>query len=353
MYPSVTYLLGGGVTDMRSLYFIEPGRLEWRDTPRPRLEAPGDALVRPIVMTTCDIDPLIIGGKAPIPGPFAIGHEAIGEVLEVGAEVTGVRPGDRVVMTYYDTCGRCARCARSLPNRCLENSPDLRTRAWHGIGYTPTGYFSELVRVPAADYALEVLPSGLDPTHLGSLGDNIGFGWEYVVPHLQARPGADVLVMGGCGSIALYAVMFAAAAGAGSVTYVDQAADRLAIAEGFGARVVEGPAPKAVGDFPITVDASADAASLLCAVRSTQVEGLCSSVGGHFAPVAMPLFEMYAKGITFYTGPGRGLPNVAGALAMIADGRVDPAPVTSAVLPFAEAAEALAQPSRKPVFLAE
>ncbi len=335
---------------MQSLFFASPGTLEWRDVTLPRIEAPGDALVRPIVMTTCDIDPLIIAGRVPLPGPFPIGHEAIGEVLEVGSDVTRVRPGDRVVMSYYDACGQCVRCGRSNPNRCLDNSPGLARRAWHGIGFTQTGYFSDLVRVPAADFALHALPKELDPTHLGSLGDNIGFAWEYVVPHLAMRPGADVLVMGGGGSIGLYAVAFAVAAGAGSVVYVDQAADRLAIGEGYGARVIEGPAPKAVGSFPITVDASADTAGLLCAIRSTEVEGHCSSIGGHFAPVALPMFEMYAKGINFYTGPGRGIPNVAGALAMICDGRVDPSPVTSRILPFADAAQALIKPGRKPVF---
>lgn len=336
---------------MQSLFLVSPGVLEWRDVQTPRVETSGDALVRPIAMTTCDIDPLIIAGRLARPEAFPIGHEAIAEVLEVGADVRTLKPGDRVVLSYYDACGQCARCARDIPNRCLDNSPDLATRAWHGIGFTPTGYFSELVRVPAADFSLSVLPAGIDVTHLASLGDNLGFAWEYVVPHLQERPGSDVLVMGGGGSIALYAVAFAIAAGARHVTYADQSPERLAIAEHYGASVIEGPAPKSLGSFPITVDASADAASLLCAIRSTEVEGRCSSVGGHFAPVAMPLFEMYARGINFYTGPGRGLPNVVGALAMIADGRVDPAPVTSAVLPFADAAKALAQPGRKPVFV--
>lgn len=336
---------------MKSLFFVGPGRLEWREVPQPTLCEPGDALVRPIVATTCDIDPLIISGQAPLRGPFPIGHEAIGEVVEVGASVATVRPGDRVVLTYYDTCGHCARCASQRPNRCAENSPDLARRRWHGIGFTDVGFFGDLVRVPAADFALTVLPPHLDPTHLGSLGDNIGFAWEYVVPHLAARPGADVLVMGGCGSIALYAVAFAVSSGANSVTYADIDADRLAIAEGYGARVVQGPAPKSLGSFAITVDASANAESLLCAIRSTEMEGQCSSVGGHFAPVALPLFEMYAKGIHFYTGPGRGLPNVAAALAMIADGLVDPAPVTSGVYDFDDALAVLPTGTRKPVFV--
>lgn len=336
---------------MRSLHFISPGQLAWRDVPEPVLIEPGDALVRPIVATTCDIDPLIISGRAPLPGPFPIGHEAIGEVVAVGDDVTSLRPGDRVALPYYDACGTCKRCAQQRPNRCLVNSPDLQRRRWHGIGFTETGFFSDVVRVPGADLALTVLPAGLDPTHLASLGDNIGFAWEFVVPHLAAQPGAAVLVMGGCGSIALYAVAFAVAAGASSVTYVDTAPDRLAIAEGYGATIIEGPAPKSAGTFPITVDASAEAASLLCAIRSTEVEGRCSSVGGHFTPVAMPLFEMYARGIHFYTGPGRGLPNIAGALSMIADGSVDPSPVTSGIFAFDEAASVLANPGRKPVFL--
>lgn len=336
---------------MKSLFFVSPGRLEWRDMPRPMISAPGDALVRPIVATTCDIDPLIISGRAPLRGPFPIGHEAIGEVVEVGSSVAQIRPGDRVVLSYYDACGRCTRCANQRPNRCVENSPDVARRRWHGVGLTDVGFFSDLVRVPAADFALTVLPPGLDPTHLGSLGDNIGFGWEYVVPHLEDSPGADVLVMGGCGSIALYAVAFAVAAGANSVTYVDTDAGRLAIAEAYGAKVFDGPAPKSLGNFPITLDASADADGLLCAIRSTDVEGRCSSVGGHFNPVGLPLFEMYARGIHFYTGPGRGLPNVANALSMIADGQIDLSLVTSGVHAFDDAAELLALQSRKPVFV--
>ncbi|WP_066480623.1 MULTISPECIES: zinc-dependent alcohol dehydrogenase [unclassified Sphingomonas] len=336
---------------MTSLYFVAPGNLEWRAQESPRLIDGGDALVRPVVATTCDIDPLIISGRAPLRGPFAIGHEAIGEVVEVGRDVAGMRPGDRVVMSYYDACGHCARCGQARPNRCLENSPDLVRRNWHGIGFTPTGYFSDLVRVPAADYALRVLPAEVEPTHLASLGDNIGFAWEYVVPHLDRTPGADVLVMGGSGSIGLYAVGIAIAAGANAVTYVDQVPARLAIAERYGATVVEGPPPRSIGSFPITVDASADAASLVCALRSTEVEGHCSSVGGHFAPVELPLFEMYARGVHFYTGPGRGIPNVDPALALIQSGRFDPAPVTSGLFPFDDAAKVLTEPGLKPVFV--
>jgi alcohol dehydrogenase len=338
---------------MRSLFFLEPHKLEWRDVAAPTLLDPGDALVRPTHATLCDIDPLIIRGIAPIPGPFPIGHEAIGEVVAVGSAVTRLTPGQRVALTYYDLCGACRRCRNARPNRCEVNSPDILRRRWHGVGMTEAGYFSDLVRVPAAERACLPLPEGVAAEHLASLGDNIGFGYEYVVPHLARFPGADVLVMGGggAGSIGLYATAFAVAAGAGKVVYADFNDDRLAIAEAFGARLHRGAPPRALGVFPITVDASGAHEGLLCAIRSTEVEGICSSVGGHFQPAPMPLLEMYAKGIHFYTGPGRGLPNMADALALIAARAIDLAPVTSDILPWADADRARATLPRKPVFV--
>lgn len=337
---------------MKSLYMVAPHKLELRDVPDPRIEAPGDALVQPIVMTTCDIDPIFITGRLPAAQPFPIGHEAIGEVVEIGSAVEKLCVGDRVVLSYYDMCGRCPRCHSQRPNRCLDYSPDMAKRTWHGVGLTDTGYFSEMLRVPSADFACVPLDPALDPTHLASLGDNIGFAYEYVVPHLAARPGADVLVMGGSGSIGLYAVALAVSGGAGSVTYADWNVERLAIAEGFRAKVVEGTAPATLGSFPIVVDASANSDSLLCAIRSTEVEGQLSSVGAHFQPIALPLFEMYLKGINFYTGPGFGIPNVAGAMAMIRDHAIDLSPVTSIVAPFHDIVDVLSDPPLKAVITA-
>lgn len=337
---------------MRSLFFVQPHTLEFRDVPEPRIEHADDALVRPIVMTTCDIDPIIIAGRLPMRGAFPLGHEAIAEVVAVGEGVKSLRPGDRVILSYYDACGRCVRCGSHRPSRCLTYSPDMANRTWHGVGQTQTGYFSDLVRVPSADYACTPFPSDLDPTHLASLGDNIGFAYEFVAPHLAARPGSDVLVMGGGGSIAIYAAAFAVAAGARTVVYSDWDPHRLTLAERYGATAVSGPAPKQLGKFPVVVDASANTDSLLCAIRSTDVEGQLSSVGGHFAPAPLPLFEMYLRGINYYTGPGFGIPNIAGAIGLIRAKEIDFSHVTSLVAPFAEAAGILREPPLKAVFTA-
>src|SRR5579859_3917697 len=104
---------------MRALYFDGAGSLEWRDDPQPVIQSATDALVRPLAVSTCDLDQAILCG--PVPGaeqPFAIGHEGAGEVIEVGAAVTTLRPGDLVAIPYHFSCGCCDRCTDDLPLFC-------------------------------------------------------------------------------------------------------------------------------------------------------------------------------------------------------------------------------------------
>ena len=334
---------------MRELLFLAPGRLRWRERAEPHILAQSDALVRPIAATTCDLDRLIIRGEAPFRGPFAIGHECVAEVVAVGEAVTGFRPGDRVVVNWHISCGSCHHCTTRRPNACLTHQPGAMY-GLPGLGDWG-GMFSDLLRVVEADVALTPLPAGVDPAIVASAGDNIPFGWEFTIPHLAETPGAEVLVMGGCGSIALYAVMFARAGGAARVEYRDTDRGRLEIAARYGADVVEGPPPRRAGEFPIVVDASADEAALKCALRSVAPEGIVSSVGGHFGDVSMPLFEMYQRGVRFYTGRGRDGPNVAEALEWVAKGLADPAPVVSCIAPFDDAPAVLAEGLTKPVLV--
>ncbi|EMF44245.1 hypothetical protein LEP1GSC067_1139 [Leptospira interrogans serovar Lora str. TE 1992] len=99
------------------------------------------------------------------------------------------------------------------------------------IGGKWGGFFSDFIRVPNVDISLFVLPPGINPSYVASLSDNIPFGYELTVPHLTRNCGADVLIMGGTGSIGLFAAAYAKAGGAGSVDYVDTNKMRLGIAE--------------------------------------------------------------------------------------------------------------------------
>ena len=108
---------------MQQLTFPEHGRLEWIDVPAPPLTSDDGALVRPLAVTTCDLDHAIVSGRVPLPGPFPLGHEFVAQVVDVGDAVTGVRPGDRVVVrsrsaaAAADDAGRAARAgARTHPS---------------------------------------------------------------------------------------------------------------------------------------------------------------------------------------------------------------------------------------------
>src|SRR2546423_543822 len=81
------------------------------------------ALVRPVAVATCDIDTGLIHGLVPFPGPFPLGHEGVGDVVEVGGEVTTVAVGQRVIIPFQVSCGRCTRCSRGLTASCERVAP--------------------------------------------------------------------------------------------------------------------------------------------------------------------------------------------------------------------------------------
>jgi len=333
----------------QALRYVSPNRLEWHEVARPAIRDPGDVIVRPVASTTCDLDVLIIRGKTPFKGPFDLGHECIAEVMEVGEGALCFHPGQLVIVSWHFSCGACHRCARGLMNACVYHPPG----AMFGmpVGGKWGGLFSDLVRVPFARAALLPLPSGLEPTHLASLSDNIPLGYELTVPRLECSPGADVLVVGGVGSIALFAVAFAKAAGAGRVDYLDADCGRLEIAEKLGATVRGAPVPRRAGSYRITVDASGSADGLFYAMRSTEPGGCCSSVGAQFGHTAMPMLELHTGGIHFYTGRGKGRPHFEDALAFVSAGRVKPELITTEVKPFEQSHEVLREPSMKPILV--
>lgn len=338
---------------MRELTFVRPGCVQWRDVPAPTLEAPTDALVRPLAATTCDLDAFTLAGKSPLAAlaPFAFGHEFVAEVSECGDQVRGVSPGDRVVVPFQISCGACERCDRNHTGSCASVPP----RSMYGFGAMGGawgGAFSDLVRVPFADAMLVALPNGVAAEQVASLSDNLPDGYRTVAPHLAERPGADVLVIGGgASSIPLYAVAIARALGAGSVVYCDQHPARLAIAERLGAEVRSGELPSRAGEFAISVDASAERDGLVCALRSLEPGGVCTSIGIYYEDVALPLLDMYTRGVRFHTGRVDARADIPAVLELVRDGRIAPELVNSEVLDWEDAPRALADPSFKPVFV--
>jgi threonine dehydrogenase-like Zn-dependent dehydrogenase len=327
---------------MQQLTYTAPDRLQWREAQEPKLNADGAALVRPLAVATCDLDALIIGGETPFPAPFPIGHECVAEVVEVGDAVGSFQPGQLVSVPFQISCGECDSCRRGRSGNCT-SVPFMSTYGFGPAVEQWGGFLADLVRVPYAEHMLVPVPEGLEPAAVASASDNIGDAWRAVAPALAEEPGAPVLVVGGAssGSIGLYAAGLAVALGAESVLYVDADAARRTTAERLGAQTLA-EQPKRLGPFPITVDACADPDGLALALRSTAPDGICTSTAIYFGEQpSLPLLEMYTKGITFKTGRANAREAIPHVLELAASGALHPELVTTRVVGWSEAPDAL------------
>src|SRR6202171_6694435 len=103
---------------MRQLTYVGGSTIEGWDVPEPKLLDNRAAVLRPLAVTRCDLDLMIVGGKSGLPGPFALGHETAGIIIEVGDAVKNFVPGDLVIVPFQISCGACERCRRGHTNAC-------------------------------------------------------------------------------------------------------------------------------------------------------------------------------------------------------------------------------------------
>ncbi len=336
---------------MRHLVLHGPRDLRWVEAEDPVLAGPGEALVRPLAVATCDLDAPMIHGDAPFPAPIALGHEMVAEVLEAGDEVTAAAVGDRVVVPFQVSCGTCRACRSGLTGSCVTAAAN-GLPAMYGFGAfggSWGGFLADVVRVPYADAMLVRVPDGVAPEAVASASDNLPDAYRAVAPGLARSPGAEVLVVGGSArSIGLYAVDVAQALGAGAVHYVDTDPGRLAVASELGAEVVEGEPPHSAGSFPVTVEASGTHAGLACACRSCAPGGTSTVVAFAFEPqTPVPLLEMYTRGLTLEVSRAMARPQIPDVLALVAEGRLRPERVTDRVVAWDDAPDALLEPHTK------
>ena len=339
---------------MQQLNYIGTRDVQWRDVPTPVLPGSDGALVKPMVVSTCDMDGAVIQGAVPLKGPVPLGHEGVGEVLEVGPDVKGLKPGDRGSMPRRVAGGLGALCGGGPAAQGI-SVPREAAYGWAPTAPEWGGFLQDVVPVPWADTMLTALPAGMDPLKASGLGDNIPDGYRAIAPHIIERPGADVLVCGGTapGSIGLFAVGFAKALGAGRVVYADHDTARLAIAESYGAETWELSKSWLHGireRFDITVDASGRPETVAELLRMTGRAGVCTSttaaiyIGGD---VPVPMFHMYRNSISLHTGWVHTHSVLPEPLALIQSGAFDPTPVRSRVVSWEDAADALIEPFTK------
>lgn len=333
---------------MEQLTLVEQGKIAWHDVPAPRIEGPGEALVRPLAVSRCDIDLPYVTGLLPPPRPFALGHECVGEVTEIGNAVRNVRVGDRVIVPFQISCGACGRCRRGHTGSC-EAVPflsafglPLQAREWGGA-------LSDLIRVPFADAMLVPAPATVAPWALAAAADNATDGWRCVAPHLAGRPGASVLVVAGLApSIALYTADAALALGASRVDVLSPNPEILAVAERIGAHPIESSFGGKQGPYDVTVDASVDPAGLALALRSTDHEGVCVCPVYYFGEsTPVPLGRMYTKGVHFHAGRCHARHELPAVATAIAAGRLHGDVIATRRVTWTEAVTAMAEAAVK------
>lgn len=327
---------------MRQLTCIGRGALEWREVPTPTLQDDGGALVRPIAVARCEIDPLLASGVLPSDGPFAVGHEGVAEIVALGDDVRGLAIGQRAVVAFQLSCGRCPPCRAGHSAICAEYPvlSDYGMQPLSGTEYG--GMLSDVLYVPHAEAMLCPVPEGIDPVALASVSDNALDGYRTVAPHLAEQPGARVLVVcHGSRSIALYAAQAALALGAEGVDFASDDDDALALAAKLGARPVATDFGKRQARYPIVADCGMREEGLRYAISSTQPEGVCHSATYLPQPtVELSLGRLYTLGIRFFIGRAHAVSLLPEVMPLVAARRLRPEQVTTRIVPWEQAPEA-------------
>ena len=205
-------------------------RTDLRD---PSIQADGDAIVAVDRAGLCGSDLHPYEGREAVRFGLVPGHEVVGEVIATGAAVSGFAPGDRVLVPFTTSCGRCRACRSGLSSRCTSGA--LFGFAPPGAETVPGlhGGQAELLRVPLADTTLVAVPAGVTDEQALLLSDTFPTGW-YAAERAEIRPGDPVVVVG-AGAVGLCAVAAAFALGAQAVLAIDPVEGRRHRAADLGA----------------------------------------------------------------------------------------------------------------------
>jgi glutathione-independent formaldehyde dehydrogenase len=225
---------------MKAVVYQGPYQVAVEDVPQPRIEAPGDAIVRITTTNICGSDLHMYEGRTSVEKGKILGHENMGIVEEAGPGVTRVKPGDRVSVPFNIACGSCRNCVGGWTSFCLRTNP---TEGVDGAayGYAQMGPYqggqAEYLRVPFADFNLLELPQGTEFEQDFTMLSDI-FPTGYHGAELAGVGPGDTVAVFGAGPVGLLAAHSSYLRGAAQVFVVDLQADRLALAEKFGATPV-------------------------------------------------------------------------------------------------------------------
>ncbi|MGO1770102.1 MAG: NAD(P)-dependent alcohol dehydrogenase [Microbacterium sp.] len=313
----------------RAAVMTELGRIELRDVP---VEEPGlgQATVRVESVGVCGSDTayFTVGriGDYVVDGPIILGHEAAGVVTTVGEGVENVRPGDRVAIEPGTPCRSCRECMAGRYHLC----PDLVFLA------TPPHDGALVERVVLDAMTLHPIPDEMSFDE-GALLEPLSVG-IWAAHRASLEPGDEVLVTG-AGPVGILAAQVARAFGAASVTLTDVSDFRLGFARDLGFQTV-GDLSESGSEFDVLIECSGAPGVLAAGLERLREAGRAAVVGMAKEPITLPLSNLNPKELTIglvnryaHTWPT--------AIALVASGRVDVAPLATHHFALAETAEAL------------
>ena len=342
---------------MRALRVRPGGRIDWQEVPVPPPPGPTGAIVHPIAVATCDLDRQLALGRTPFPLPLHFGHECVAEVLAVGADVSAVAAGDRVVVPFQISCGTCAPCHAGHTGNCASVPPISMYGFGLGGGHWG-GAIADQLAVPYAEGMLVRLPEGLDPAAVASVADNVSDGYRHIGPHqeLLAGSGSEVLILAGMdrrppfsSSVPLYAGLVAKALGAARVHLLDSRAHVREHAERLGLMAHRPAELRRLPLMPLVVDGTGSSSGLSAALAHTAPDGVCSSLGSLHRVARIPAGVMFGRNVSLHVGRTHARALIPAVLDLIQAGKLEPERVTTQVGALDDAPRAISDHIREDV----
>ena len=305
--------------------------------PEPQILAPTDAIIRTAATCVCGSDLWSYRGISPVTQPTPFGHEYVGVVEEVGADVHGIKPGQFVVGSFATSDNTCANCRNGYQSSCLHREFMSTCQA-------------EYIRIPNAEGTLVATPdqpaADLVPSLL-ALSDVAGTGW-YAAVAAEVKPGSTVAVVGD-GAVGLSGVLAAKELGAERIIAMSRHEPRQKLAREFGATdiVTERGAEGVERIKELTAGIGADsvlecvgtAEAMSQALRSTRPGGNVGFVGVPH-DVAVDAAELFYSHVGLRGGPAPVRNYLPDLIQRVYDGRINPGKVFDLTLPLAQVADA-------------
>ena len=235
---------------MRAITFHGKGDMRCETVPDPGIEHLQDAIIQVTACAICGSDLHIFAGVMPgMKHGDIMGHETMGEVVELGSAVTNLKKGDRVVVPFTISCGQCFFCNRGFFSGCERSNPNKEAaeKLW---GHSPAGLFgythvlggyaggqAEYLRVPYADVGPIKVPDGITDDQALFLSDIFPTG--YMAAEFCDIKGGETIAIWGCGPVGQFAIRSAFMLGAGRVIAIDTVPERLEMARAAGAETLD------------------------------------------------------------------------------------------------------------------